>query len=170
MELIISVGFNNGQVTAKCETFEEANAARHWLNTQGILPALAGAVKPGPDVSDNEARAAAEQAVHEAELAAELAAAKPAPKPRATKPKAAPAEEITTSINDVTKAVTDYAAAQGPTEARALFSRFGVTRGGDLKPEQFAEFVAVARDYTARGIKATDAQLPEGSETAENLM
>lgn len=166
MELIISVGFNNGQVSAKCSTFEEANAAREWLSTQGILPALAGAVPPAQPTDDSAARAAAEQTIAEAEKEVKPATKSKSVAKREAVQKAEPAaaESPAVTIADVTKAVTDYAAAQGPTEARALFSRFGVSRGGDLKPEQFAEFVATAIDYTARGIKATDAQMPEGAD------
>ncbi|MFL9934266.1 hypothetical protein P0D88_34965 [Paraburkholderia sp. RL18-103-BIB-C] len=164
MELIISVGFPNGNVSLKCDDFDEAEAARGWLGKQGFLPALD---VPTPPPTEQPITAEAEKETPKAPAKSKSTAKREAVQ------KAEPAAVDTApaaTIQDVTKAVTDYAAAQGPTEARALFARFGVSRGGDLKPEQFAEFVATAVDYTARGIKATDAELPEGSETVDELM
>lgn len=160
MELIVSVGFPNGNFSGKFETFAEASEFRKWLISERIIDA-----PPAAPVDDGAHEAELAEAVEAAQAPAE----KPAAKPRAAKPKAPPAAPVDeagepVTIQDVTKAVTDYAAAQGPTEARALFARFGVSRGGDLKPEQFADFVKTATDYTARGIKATDAQMPEGAD------
>jgi hypothetical protein len=151
MELIIGVGFTNGSVSIKCESFEEAEAARQWLIKQQIIDAP----KPAED---------APEPAPEPAPAAPAPAAKKSTAKREAVQKAEAVPEVT--IQDVTKAVTDYAAKLGPTEARALFARFGVTRGGDLKPEQFADFVSTALDYTARGIKASEAQ----PETSESLM
>jgi hypothetical protein len=175
MELIITAGFPNGQVSLKCESFDEAESARNWLIAQGLLQGTptAQAQQNASNVVDmgavrEERDAAAEQAAAQAELEAEQAAQAAAKPKRTVKKNTEPTPEAT--IQDVTKAVTDYAAKMGPAEARALFSRFGVTRGGDLKPAQFDEFVKVARDYTARGFAATSAEMPEGAESAESLM
>jgi hypothetical protein len=203
MEIIINVGFSNGNVSIKADSYEEAGRAKGWLVEQGLLsipnmPApqaapvepvepfnagakvhpIGGIVEPDNGgeheaalVAEAEAQQEAEEAAAKAAeaaaaAAAEKAAAAAAKKAAAAAKKAAAADagKPANSIADVTKAVTDYAAKFGPNEARALFSRFGVSRGGDLKPEQFDEFVSVARDYIERGIKASDAQMPEGAD------
>jgi hypothetical protein len=174
MELIINVAFPNGQISAKLESFEEAAAVKAWLIEQGLIAGEAPRAPAAEQVVDVQTSEPAETATadHSATIAqakAEIKAAepeaKPTRKPRATKPEPeAPAATIT----EVTKAVTDYAAKFGPAEARALFSRFGVSRGGDLKPEQFADFIATATDYLVRGVKASEAEMPEGAE--ESLM
>jgi hypothetical protein len=161
MELIINVAFPNGQISAKCESFEEAAQVKAWLIEQGLI---AGEAPRAPAAEVVDVQAEIVEPTPEPE-------AKPATKSKSTAKreaaqKAEPAPAAT--ITDVTKAVTDYAAKFGPAEARALFSRFGVSRGGDLKPEQFADFIATATDYLARGVKASEAELPEGSE--ESLM
>jgi hypothetical protein len=157
MELIINVAFPNGQISAKLESFEEAAQVKAWLIEQGLIAGEAPRAPAAEEVVEVQAEEVVEQKA-EPET-------KPTRKPRATKPEtAAPAATIT----EVTKAVTDYAAKFGPAEARALFSRFGVSRGGDLKQEQFADFIATATDYLARGVKASEAEMPEGAE--ESLM
>jgi hypothetical protein len=169
MELVISIGFPNGQFSAKCDTFAEADSVKAWLAGQGLIPA-GQAQAPAPMVEpekvaelvpmneaptpDELAHVAMEQAA-QAE-AAEAAAAKEAKKAAAAAKKAAATAKPAGSITDVTRAVTDYAAKFGPQEARALFARFGVNRGGDLKPEQFDDFIATALDYLARGVKASE--------------
>lgn len=195
MELVISLRIGDAQVSAKCDTFEEAGAFKQWLMDQGMIPpqkepagqarhaqGVDGAkvypINPDVDLGTVEAaetatadqseviaaalREKAEQealAAHVAmEAAAQAEAAKVEKAAKAAAKKAAKEAKPANTIEDVTKAVTDYAAKFGPTEARALFARFGVNRGGDLKPEQFDEFVSVSRDYLARGIKATEGE------------
>lgn len=172
MQLVIQVGFPNGQVTATLGDFDEATALHDWLSLQGLIPASA---RPAANTVDVDARAGTAQQANldlqqaqAQEQAAAEAAAKTLAKKAAAAKKAADAkpavEKEGPSVSDVTKAVTDYAAKFGPTEARALFARFGVNRGGDLKPEQFVDFIDTARDYIARDIKASDAVMPEGAD------
>jgi membrane protein involved in colicin uptake len=179
MELHISVGFPNGQITAKVDTFAEADVVRDWLAKQGLIngvpkqaetqverepfepgadiyPTTSEATEPAQAEVDAEAEAARVAAELEAAAAEQAKAEKAEKAAKAAARKAAKEAKPANDIQAVTKAVTDYAAKFGPTEARALFARFGVSRGGDLKPEQFDEFVSVAIDYLARGIKATE--------------
>ena len=178
MELVIQVGFPNGNFSAKVDDFSEAEAVHDWLVKQGLIQGQRAQTVEAEVVDVTAEADAAAQAEQEAAAQAEAdaaakaaaeAAAKTIAKREAAKKAAAAkatekADKPTVSVADVTKAVTDYAAKFGPTEARALFSRFGVSRGGDLKPEQFEDFIATARDYIARDIKASDAVLPDGSE------
>lgn len=194
MELVISLRIGDAQVSAKCDTFEEAGAFKQWLMDQGMIPSQEPAgqarhaqgvdgakiypinpdvdldTQAGGTVAQDDAEIAAETAALEKaeqealaahvamEAAAQAEAAKVEKAAKAAAKKAAKEAKPENTIEDVTKAVTDYAAKFGPTEARALFARFGVNRGGDLKPAQFDEFVSVARDYLARGIKATEGE------------
>lgn len=168
MQLVIQVGFPNGQVSATVGGFDEATAVHNWLSRQGLIPAPP--MNASNTVDEDTAQSAnleLQQAQAQEQAAAEAAAKTLAKKAAAAK-KAADAkpavEKEGPSVSDVTKAVTDYAAKFGPTEARALFARFGVNRGGDLKPEQFVDFIDTARDYIARDIKASDAVMPEGAD------
>jgi sRNA-binding protein len=167
MQLVIQVGFPNGQVTATIDGFDEATAVHNWLSDQGLIPGGRHASNTVDADTTQNANLELQQAQALEQAAAEAAAKTLAKKAAATAKKAAekPADPPAgPNVSDVTKAVTDYAAKFGPTEARALFARFGVNRGGDLKPEQFVEFIDTARDYIARDIKASDAVMPEGAD------
>ncbi len=69
------------------------------------------------------------------------------PKQEATSaPEAAPASPA--SYPDVVAAINKLAAAKGRNAAVEMLGEFGVSKGPDLKPEQFAEFIVKATAAT----------------------
>lgn len=187
MELNLTLALFNGQaqVHARCNSFDELKLVKSFLVEQGLLsvPAIAAA-NTAIGAQTAAAAAAAQQTTGDVGNQQQAAPAE-APK-RGRKPSAASAAAVTSTdttnastvdaggaaagtaqaaptIQDVTAAITDVANKWDVSEAMALNKRFGVKKAGELKPEQFAEYIAFARDCLANNRKPTEAQLPEGA-------
>ena len=84
-------------------------------------------------------------------------AAAPEPTPAPTQPEA-PAEvtleDVTledVTLEDVTAAMQEVIVKVSTEAAIALFGQFGASKRSELKPEQYADFVAKARERVAQG-------------------
>lgn len=75
---------------------------------------------------------------------ADAAAQQPAPEAAATAPVAA-----SVSYEDVKHAIVKLSGSKGRDAVVALLTEFGAGKGPDLKPEQFAEFIAKASQLVA---------------------
>ncbi|MDI3304637.1 MAG: hypothetical protein QJR04_25145 [Burkholderia multivorans] len=188
MELNLTLALFNGQaqVHARCNSFDELKLVKSFLVEQGLLtnPAAAANTAIGAQTAaapvaqqtagdvGNQQQAAQEPAGNEQKAtrtrAKKDAAATATDQGGSTQsqtsaPASAGSNGAAPTIQDVTAAITDVANKWDVSEAMALNKRFGVKKAGELKPEQFAEYIAFARDCLANNRKPTEAQLPEGA-------
>ena len=118
-------------MTVKIElTFANLDEAAAFLAGKTKAAADTGTVKPDPKSGKSStAGAAAEPSSAKTEAAAST------PKTEATKPADVPTYEKS-GIPEKIKAAVD----KDKTKVIALLGEFGVKKGGELKPEQFADF------------------------------
>lgn len=177
MELNLTLALFNGQaqVHARCNSFDELKQVKSFLVEQGLLrdPAIpqtaAAAVAQqvaanqtaAQEPSGNEQKATRTRANKDA--AATATDQGGSTQSQTSAPASAGSNGAAPTIQDVTAATTDVANKWDVSEAMALNKRFGVKKAGELKPEQFAEYIAFARDCLANNRKPTEAQLPEGA-------
>lgn len=171
LTLILSGGAANLQ--AKCNSFHELDSVKEYLTKHGLLggtPSTATQAEAPAGQQSGEAQAATTEKAgrgRSKKADAANAAAASTGETNASAASAGGAVAGTASnaptIQDVTAAITEVANKFGLQEAQFLNQRFGVKKAGELKQDQFAEYVAFARECLAANRKPSEAALPEGA-------
>lgn len=173
LTLILSDGAANLQ--AKCNSFHELDSVKDYLTKHGLLgnvsaPAVAAQAEAQTGQQSGEAQAATTEKAGRGRSKKADAANAAAASTGETNALAASAGGAVAgtapnapTIQDVTAAITDVSNKFGLREAQFLNQRFGVKKAGELKQEQFAEYVAFARECLAANRKPSEAALPEGA-------
>ena len=114
-----------------------------------------------PDVVEEKAQAHAAEVAAQAEPPKrgrgrppklEVVQAKPTPAPaEATPAPEQPEAPAEVTLEDVTNAMQEVIVKVSTEAAITLFKAFGATKRSELKPEDYADFVAKAREHVAQG-------------------
>ena len=162
VNLILSTGDSATLEADGVGALQEVNAGLNYFGSIGVLRGSPGAASTeGPEPS-------AEAEVTKAETPKEIEkpktprkpkteAAAPAAEPDTAEEKPAPAEKTEKApkvkLEEVTAAITELANSVGLQDARAVLAQFEVKRAAELKPEQYADFIAAAKAASA-GVSA----------------
>lgn len=162
MKFIITLPLQTGgHIQVEAYSPEDFNAARNYLVEQGLVFAPSNAAAPPaaaantvagsqqPDGGAEQPAARGRGRPRKEESAAQQAAAGSAPAASSAK---------TVTVEDATTALQAYVQKFGVQEAMALNQRFGVQKLGQLKPEQYADYVKLAEDCMSTGKPASAAQ------------
>ena len=166
VEVAVRRMFGDSEVnfTARAENLTDALAAAHTLagmdseKVGNTAPGVAGALKAAPAAAEakpekpkaaaakKDAPAASSQAGAKQETTTQPAAAQ---EKTSSAPAAQPSGEEVTYDGHVKPAILTIAKEKGRDTVTALLQRFGAGKGPELKPEQFAEFHALAQKTLA---------------------
>lgn len=136
MKLNLSIRINErAELHIETSSIEELDLVRAYCVKQGIVgvPGEAGAAPAEPAKAEKPAAAAAKTDKPA------TAAGKPAKAAAPAKTDAGP------TIEEVTAQLTAVADKFGVPEALAMNKRFGVKKAGELKPEQYADYIKFAK-------------------------
>lgn len=144
MKLNIIINQPGYQLAGEASSLTEFTELRDYLEREGLLDGGAR-IMPTEKVADIKATAEVKaEKPADPKPAAETAKAKPGPKSGA-KAAATAKTAAGPTIEEVTAALTAVADAFGVPEAFTMNQRFGVKKAGELKPEQYADYIKFAK-------------------------
>lgn len=174
MKVTVNLTLNTGD-SASVEAegsaaLQEVNAALSYFDSIGVLRGGRNVGAQTGGVSDSTDQADTDTA--KAETPKEVVADKPKTPRRPKAEAAAPAEPDAdegkpaaaekaekapkVKLEEVTAAITELANTIGLQEARAVLAQFDVKRAAELKPEQYADFIAAAKAASSAAPDAGD--------------
>ena len=154
MKLNLNININaNSQLFIEATSLEELDAVRSYLQGQGIATGLPEGAAQGEKAVTEKPKAETKPAASEKPKAD--AKTKEAPAKKDAKAAATAKTVAGPTIEEVTAALTAVADKFGVPEALAMNKRFGVKKAGELKAEQYADYIKFANHCVEDEVEPT---------------